>query len=138
MSEKIDFELVAPERLLLSEPVEMVVVPGSEGDFGALPRHAPMITALRPGIVDVYQSGEVVERIFVSGGFAEVTESRLTVLAEEAIPLAELSVEVVSARVRAAEEQVSEAATEFARSQAQHALTVAHAMQAALAQQRPH
>ncbi|HXP97757.1 MAG TPA: F0F1 ATP synthase subunit epsilon, partial [Telmatospirillum sp.] len=68
MAEKVEFELVSPERLLVSEPVEMVVVPGSEGDFGALPHHAPMLTAVRPGVIDVYQDGKVKDRIFVAGG----------------------------------------------------------------------
>jgi F-type H+-transporting ATPase subunit epsilon len=138
MSEKIDFELVAPEHLLISEPVEMVVVPGSEGDFGALAHHAPMMTAVRPGVIDVYQSGEITERIFVSGGFAEVTGSRITVLAEEAIPLDELSTESVAARLRSAEERVAEADGEIARGHAQRALLVAQAMQTALGRSRGH
>ena len=134
MAEKIEFELVSPERLLVSEPVDMVVVPGSEGDFGALPRHAPMITAVRPGIIDVYQGGVVTERIFVAGGFAEVTETRITVLAEEAVRLADLDPAAVAARIRSAEVAVEEADGEFARSEAQRSLTAAQAMQVALRQ----
>lgn len=134
MAEKIEFELVSPERLLVSEPVDMVVVPGSEGDFGALPRHAPMITAVRPGIIDVYQGGVVTERIFVAGGFAEVTETRITVLAEEAVRLADLDPAAVAARIRSAEVAVEEADGELARSEAQRSLTAAQAMQVALRQ----
>jgi len=92
MAETTKFELVSPERLVLSRDVEMVVVPGSEGYFGVLPRHAPMISTLAAGVIDIYQGGVVVERIFVAGGFAEVTETRCTVLAEEAVPLAEVDV----------------------------------------------
>ncbi|GHD59597.1 ATP synthase epsilon chain [Thalassobaculum fulvum] len=91
MAETTQFELVSPERLVLSRDVEMVVVPGSEGYFGVLPRHAPMISTLSAGVIDIYQGGSVVERIFVAGGFAEVTETRCTVLAEEARPLGEVT-----------------------------------------------
>jgi F-type H+-transporting ATPase subunit epsilon len=132
MAEKIEFELVSPERLLVSEPVDMVVVPGSEGDFGALPRHAPMMTAVRPGVIDVYQEGVVSDRIFVGGGFAEVTEARITVLAEEAVRLGDLDPAAVAERVRSAEVAVEEADSELARSEAQRTLAAAHAMQAAL------
>ena len=91
MAETTRFELVSPERLVLSRDVEMVVVPGSEGYFGVLPRHAPMISTLSAGVIDIYEGGSVVDRIFVAGGFAEVTETRCTVLAEEARPLAEVT-----------------------------------------------
>ena len=92
MAETTQFELVSPERLVLSRDVEMVVVPGSEGYFGVLPRHAPMISTLSAGVIDIYEGGQVVDRIFVAGGFAEVTETRCTVLAEEATPLSEVDV----------------------------------------------
>ena len=90
MADLIEFELVSPERLLVSRPVEMVVVPGSEGDFGALPGHAPLISEIRPGVIAVFEGGKVQERIFVAGGFAEVTGERCTVLAEQAMPLADI------------------------------------------------
>ena len=110
----------------------MVVVPGSEGDFGALPRHAPMITAVRPGLIDVYQDGKIEERIFVTGGFAEVTETRVTVLAEEAFKLSELDGEMVAARLKAAQVAVQEADSELARNDAQRAVVVGEAMKLAL------
>jgi len=91
MAEKVQFELVSPERLLVSEPVDMVVVPGSEGDFGVLPGHAPFISAVRPGVIEVYEGSTVTERIFVAGGFAEVTGERCTVLAEQAAPLSDIN-----------------------------------------------
>ena len=81
----VQFELVSPEQLLLSEDVEMVVVPGGEGDFGVLPGHSPMISTVRPGVIHIFSDGRVSARIFVAGGFAEVTASRCTVLAEEAL-----------------------------------------------------
>lgn len=138
MAEKVEFELVSPERLVISEPVEMVVVPGAEGDFGALPHHAPMITSVRPGVIDIYQSGVVSDRIFVAGGFAEVNETRVTVLAEEAIKLDDLRQDDVAARIKAAEEAVEEADGELARGLAQKSLKIAQAMQAALSQGPAH
>ena len=70
----------------------MVVVPCTEGYFGVLPRHAPMISTLSAGVIDIYEGGAVVDRIFVAGGFAEVTETRCTVLDEEAMPLGDVDV----------------------------------------------
>jgi F-type H+-transporting ATPase subunit epsilon len=92
MAEKVQFELVSPEKLLLSEAVAMVVVPGGEGNFGVLPGHSLLISTVRPGVIDVYadEPNAVSERIFVSGGFAEVTPERCTVLADEAVPMASL------------------------------------------------
>src|ERR1700726_2229793 len=85
MPDLVQFELVSPERLILSTEVEMVVVPGSEGNFGVLPGHAPLISTIRPGTIDIYEGRAVVERIFVVGGIAEVTPVRCTVLADEAM-----------------------------------------------------
>lgn len=87
----LQFELVSPERLLVSRDVGMVVVPGAEGDFGVLRDHAPLISTVRPGVIDIYDDGNTIsDRIFVSGGFAEVTGERCTVLAEQAVPLKEI------------------------------------------------
>ena len=85
-----ELELVSPEKLIFSEAVDMVVVPGEEGDFGALPGHAPFVCALRAGVVEVYQKDSVIQRIFVSDGFAEVTPERCTLLVEQGIFLTEL------------------------------------------------
>lgn len=81
----VQFELVTPERLILSIMVDMVVVPGAEGNFGVLPGHAPFISTIRPGTIDVYEGRAVGQRIFVVGGIAEVTPERCTVLADEAM-----------------------------------------------------
>ena len=86
----IEFELVSPEKLLKSEPVEMVVIPGTEGDVGVLPGHSLLIAAVRPGVIDIHEGGQVRESIFVAGGFAEVSPERCTVLAEEAVPVADI------------------------------------------------
>ena len=90
MPEHVQFELVTPERLLLSEMVEMVVVPGTEGNFGVLPGHAPLISSIRPGTIDVYEGQTITRRIFVVSGIAEVTPERCTVLADEALSPDEL------------------------------------------------
>jgi len=91
MAETTLFELVSPERLILSKDVSMVVVPGSEGFFGVLPRHTSMLSALAPGVIDVYEEDIITERLFVVNGFAEVTGDRCTVLAEDVIPIQELN-----------------------------------------------
>src|SRR5438094_8188075 len=87
MPDLVQFELVTPERLILSTEVEMVVVPGTEGNFGVLPGHSPLISTLRPGTVDIYDQNRttITERIFVASGIAEVTPDRVTVLADEAM-----------------------------------------------------
>jgi F-type H+-transporting ATPase subunit epsilon len=90
MAGRVNFELVSPEKILVAQEVDMVVVPGAEGYFGVLPGHAPLISSVRPGVIDVYENGTVVERIFVVGGFAEVTPKRCTVLADEALPISAL------------------------------------------------
>ncbi|HJO75397.1 MAG TPA: ATP synthase F1 subunit epsilon [Rhodospirillales bacterium] len=87
---RVEFELVSPQKLLKSEPVEMVVVPGAEGDFGVLPGHSLLIATVRPGVIDIHEGGQVKESIFVAGGFAEVSPERCTVLAEEAIPVEDI------------------------------------------------
>jgi F-type H+-transporting ATPase subunit epsilon len=107
MAEKVQFELVSPERLLVSEQVDMVVVPGSEGDFGVLPGHAPFISAVRPGVIEVYEGSTVTERIFVAGGFAEVTGERCTVLAEQAAQLTDLNRGEVEAELRTLNEDLT-------------------------------
>src|ERR1700722_9725818 len=86
-----NLEIVSPEKLLLARPVDMVVIPASEGDMGVLEGHTPMIIMLRGGTIDLYEGDRVTDRLFVDGGFAEVTPERCTVLANKAIPLAEIN-----------------------------------------------
>ena len=105
----VEFELVSPERLLKSEPVEMVVVPGTEGDFGVLPGHSLLIAQVRPGVIDIHEGGEVKESIFVAGGFAEVSPERCTVLAEEAVPTADIDKDAAQKRLDDANQALAEA-----------------------------
>jgi F-type H+-transporting ATPase subunit epsilon len=100
---QVALEIVSPERLLLSRPVDMVVIPASEGEMGVLPNHAPMIVLLRGGTIRLYEGGKVTEQLFVTGGFAEVTTTRVTVLANEATPVGELSRAEGQSRLTAAE-----------------------------------
>lgn len=104
MTETVEFELVSPERLLKSELVDMVVVPGAEGDLGILPGHSLLIATMRPGVIDIHKDGVVVEKIFISGGFAEVSPERCTVLAEEAIPVDDINKEEAKIRLKNAKE----------------------------------
>ena len=99
----VDLEIVSPEKLLLSQPVDMVVIPAAEGEMGVLPGHAPMIVLLRGGTISIYEGSKVTQRLYVAGGFAEITPERCTVLADEAVPVAELSREEGQRRLDAAE-----------------------------------
>lgn len=99
----IDLEIVSPEKLLLSRPVEMVVIPAAEGEMGVMGQHSPMIVLLQGGTVQLYENDQVTERLFVSGGFAEITPERVTVLANEVTPVAQLSRGEGERRMEAAE-----------------------------------
>jgi len=132
MTEKVPFELVTPERLALAEEADMVVVPGADGDFGVLPGHAPLLSTVRPGTLDVYDGEQVSMRIFVAGGFAEVTEERCTVLADEAVPVTRIDSAAAEERLRRARERLDAVGPEGAeRRAAEHELKVAEAMLAA-------
>jgi len=116
MPDHLQFDLVTPERLLLSEMVEMVVVPGTEGNFGVLPGHAPLISTIRPGMIETYQGQTVTRRIFIVSGIAEVTPERCTVLADEAISpdtldrgAIEADLQVVEGNLPSLREQVARA-----------------------------
>jgi len=105
-------ELVSPEKLLLSRLVEMVVFPAAEGEMGVLAGHAPMIVSLRGGVIAVHEGGQVTEKLFVAGGFAEVGADRVTILADEATPLAALSISEAQSRLTEAEAAFAAAANE--------------------------
>ncbi len=111
MADTLHFELVSPEKLLRSGEVFMVVVPGTEGDFGVLPGHAPLVSTIRPGAIAVYPASmtDVPERIFIDGGFAEVGAHGLTILAESALPVSEIDVEGTARDLAAAREALREA-----------------------------
>lgn len=118
----MNFELVSPERLLISAAVQQVTVPGTEGLFTVMPNHAPVLSTLKPGVVEVVTADGAQERIFVRGGFAEVNNSGLTVLAEVAIPLSELDSAALDEQVRDAEEDVADAQDDETRRRAQESL----------------
>jgi len=120
MADMITLEMVLPDRLLMSAEVSGVVVPGSEGDFMVLPGHAPVITTLRPAIVEIIETeGAESTKVFVRGGFADVAVDRLTVLAEEAMMLADLDQADLEQRVKNASEDIEDAKSDDDRARAQ-------------------
>lgn len=123
-------EFVSPEKLLLSRPVEMAVLPAAEGEMGILPGHAPMIVALRGGVISVTEGGQVTERLYVAGGFAEVTPGRVTILADEATPVDQIARGDAEQRIAEAEKALAEAqdATPEKRDAAMAKLLAARAM----------
>lgn len=133
MADKLHFELVSPERLLRSGEVHMVVVPGSEGDFSVLAGHAPFMSTIRRGAIQVSaEAGAAPERIFIDGGFAEVNETGLTILAEAAIPVSELQPDVIARELADAREDVRIATSDADRAAAARKVARLEAMQAAI------
>lgn len=128
MADQVEFELVSPERLLLSRPVDMVVVPGGDGDFAVLPGHALLMSTVRSGVIDMYEGDTISTRIFVAGGFVEVTAERCTVLAEEAIPLDDIDRADAETRLKDAELAVDDAGDDDERAAAEAKLEVAKAL----------
>jgi F-type H+-transporting ATPase subunit epsilon len=125
--DKVAFQLVAPERLLARAEVDMVVVPGAEGDFGVLPHHSLFMSVLRPGVIETYQGPQVDGRIFVVGGFAEVNERGCTVLAEEAMPVKEIDLDKARKRLAAAQDDLKEATDDLARARLEREVRIAEA-----------
>ena len=128
MVDKVAVELVTPTRLLVQGEADMVVVPGGEGDFGVLAGHAPLISTVRPGTVDIFEDGRISESIFVEGGFAEVSGDHCTVLAERAMPVADIAPETIDERFARAREGLAGAPSEGERMDAEHELRIAEAM----------
>ena|SRR5438552_2631106 len=129
------FDLVSPERLLFSGDVDQVDVPGSEGDFGVLAGHAPLVTTLRPGILVMHREGGAL-RVVVNGGFAEVNLERLTVLADRAVPVEDFDVAVLSGEIKDTEEDVADAKDEGQRDKLTRKLDQLRSLQAELAAQQ--
>jgi F-type H+-transporting ATPase subunit epsilon len=119
MAEGLKIEIVSPERLVLSEVVTAVTVPGTEGYFTVMDDHAPFMTTLRPGFITVSFGGGRDEIFFVRGGFADVSPDGLTILAEEASPFAEFDHAELAAQIKAAEEELARAQTPEDKSYAQ-------------------
>ena len=134
MADAVQFELVSPERLVLSSEVSMVVVPGAEGDFGVLPGHAPMISNVRSGVISIYNDRAIEARVFVAGGFAEVSNNRLTVLTENAVALDEIKRADADARLAEAREAVGDASDDRGRANAEKQLAIAEALVVAVAE----
>ena len=132
MPDPFKFELVSPERLLVSGEVEQVLVPGAEGDMTVLAHHAPVLTTLKPGVLDIgYPDGEH-QRFFLRGGFAEINPAGLIVLAETAIDLVELDAGQLVQAIKDAEEDVADASEDAARDRAQTRLDHLRQVQGAL------
>ena len=107
MADTTTFELVSPEKLVMSKDVSMVVVPGAEGFFGVLPRHTSMLSTLAPGVINVYEGDKVTDSLFVVNGLAEVTEERCTVLAEEVIPVDDIDTDKYEKQIEALKDEAS-------------------------------
>ncbi len=126
------FELVSPEEKLLSEPASMVVIPGEEGDFGVLPNHAATISSLRRGVIEVFANdNDTPRRIFVAGGFADVSEKNCTILAEEAIDVNDLDKAKLEKQVSDLTEDLGMAGDEVKKERVLRKLTIAKAKLAA-------
>jgi F-type H+-transporting ATPase subunit epsilon len=111
----LHFDLVSPEKLLFTGEVRQVDLPGAEGDFGVLAGHAPIIAHLRPGVLVIYETGGDELRIVIHGGFAEVTSSGLTVLADTAEPIDEVDIDVLAGMIKDTEEDVADAKDDWMR-----------------------
>ena len=133
MADSFQFELVSPEKLLMSEAVTAVSVPGTEGFFTVMANHAPVMTTLKPGIVVVTPEGGAERRIFVRGGFADVNETGLTLLAEHAENVENVDMQALDQSIRDAEEDVADAETAETKTTAQHRLDQLREARAALA-----
>ena len=114
---KIAFDLVSPERMLLSCEADMVTVPGTEGYMGVMAGHAPLVSTLRAGMIDVNRDGKD-DRYFIRGGFAEIGPAKITVLAEEALPMTEMDLAVLDQRIADAQEDEIAAKTDVDRQRA--------------------
>lgn len=132
---KISFELVSPERLLLSEEVQMVTIPGASGVFGVKARHSPLISSMSPGVVEIRRADadKVDQRFFIDSGFAEVTPERCTVLAEHVSDLADLDRAEIEKERKHAEEDMADAKTDKERAEAKSRLSMSEHKLRALA-----
>lgn len=121
------FTLVSPEKILFDQEVTMVVIPGFDGDIGVLPQHAPLLTLLRPGVVTVYEESKILVRIFVDGGFAEVTPESCVTLVTEGTPLETLDKAALEIEIKNLLEDIADSRTPEERKQADQSLDIAQA-----------
>ncbi len=122
MAEAFKFELVSPERLLVSEQVESVVIPGAEGEMTVMAQHAPVMTTIKPGVVTVKAASGQEERYVVFGGFADILPSGCTLLAESAVSVKDIDRADVARRIQEAKEDVADAKDDASRSKAEQFL----------------
>jgi F-type H+-transporting ATPase subunit epsilon len=128
----LHFELVSPARLLFSGEVASVTLPGTEGEMGIYPGHSPVLSTLKPGVVTVYKDGGSTDRIFVKGGMVEVNPQGLTLLAEVAIPMAELDAAALAKQIKNAEEDLADAKPGEAQRKATEQLNQLRELQSAI------
>lgn len=127
------FEIITPSKAMLSTQAELVIIPGSAGDFGVLPRHSPLLSSIRPGTIEIREKGlKILQRIFIEGGFAEVTEERCTILAEEAIDVRDISRDEAETRLKRAHDALMVADAFNVRLSAERDVRAAEAMLAAI------
>lgn len=137
-AQTFNFELVSPERKLMSGPVKMVVIPGSEGDLGVLPNHSALVSSIRPGVMEIFGADGNKIRIFIGGGFADVTATNTTVLAEEAVNVSELNVAEIEQSIRNLTEDLGMAADEAEKSRIGRKIEMARARLAAATRSSSH
>lgn len=122
MAGRFQFELVSPERLLVSEEVESVIIPGAEGEMTVLADHAPVMTTIKPGVVTVKPASGAEERYVVFGGFADILPTGCTLLAESAVPVGDIDRADLARRIQEAREDVDDAGDNDARTKAEQYL----------------
>ena len=132
MAEPFQFELVSPERLLVSEQVEFVVIPGAEGEMTVMANHAPVMTTIKPGVVTVKTAAGATERYCVFGGFADILPTGCTLLAESAVAVNSIDRDNLAKRIQDAREDVADAKDDMTRTKAEQYLSHLTTLEAAL------
>ena len=132
MAEAFKFELVSPERLLVSKEVEAVVIPGTDGEMTVLAKHAPAMTTIKPGVVTVTPVSGAAERYVVFGGFADILPEGCTLLAESAVEVKDIDRDDLAKRIQNAKEDVADARDDAARGRAEQYLANLTTLEAAL------
>ena len=133
MAEAFKFELVSPERLLVSEEVDSVIIPGADGEMTVMAKHAPVMTTVKPGVVTVKPASGAEQRFVVFGGFADILPEGCTLLAESAVAVKDIDRGDLSRRIQEAKEDVADAKDDATRSRAEQYLAHLSTLEAALA-----
>ena len=113
-TEQLNLEIVSPEKLVTAKSVDMIVISGTEGDFGVLPGHAPVVSSIRPGLLEIHENNNV-EKFFVTGGFVEVLENKVSILANEISKIDEIDIVVVENEIKDLKEKLSQTEEEIAK-----------------------